>query len=342
VLELSPREALRLGHRYIGTEHLVLGMLREGGGLAAQMLIGLGANYARVSEQVVNLLAEREQVGRQAPLVSQGIAEQLADTAELLTQVRLQKEAAFDAGDLEGAAALRDREKQLLADNVRLEYQLTGDGDVQAVIAENLRLHRDADRLGELLRRHARARRQHRPDGLTQRWSFSQIGAAALALPGHPLNGQHGVGVEYHPSVIARDLHEPVNANSDGQQRMLVVIDGPPRVQALHNEPDLSGLAHHRPQQITDNRGVHRATILPLANPAGWPAWTVHELRSLPQRVWMRHLCTYQVMGGASIHPRPRATTATPFWRKSCMTSGGDDDGQRQAGGTAALVQAGC
>ena len=49
VLELSLREALRLGHHYIGTEHLGLGMLREGDGLAAQMLIGLGAQTTRWS-----------------------------------------------------------------------------------------------------------------------------------------------------------------------------------------------------------------------------------------------------------------------------------------------------
>jgi Clp amino terminal domain, pathogenicity island component len=154
VLELALREALRLGHHYIGTEHVVLGMLREGDGIAAQVLIRLGANYARVSEHVVGLLAEREQAGRPTPLVSQAIAEELADTAELLTQVRREKEAAFDAGDLKSAAALRDREKQLLADKVRLEYQLAGDGDIQVVIAENLRLHREVDRLRELLRQH--------------------------------------------------------------------------------------------------------------------------------------------------------------------------------------------
>jgi prophage maintenance system killer protein len=154
VLELSLREALRLGHHHIGTEHLALGMLRENDGLAAQMLITLGADYARVNDQVVGLLAEREQAGRPTPLVSQAIAEELADTAEILDQVRLEKEAAFDESDLESAAALRDREKQLLADKARLEFQLTGDGDVQAVIAENLRLHRDVDRLRELLRQH--------------------------------------------------------------------------------------------------------------------------------------------------------------------------------------------
>jgi len=154
VLELSLREALRLGHHHIGTEHLALGMLRENDGLAAQMLITLGADRARLNDQVVGLLAEREQAGRPTPPVSHAIAEELADTAEILDQVRLQKEAAFDESDLESAAALRDREKQLLADKARLEFQLTGDGDVQAVIAENLRLHRYVDLLRELLRQH--------------------------------------------------------------------------------------------------------------------------------------------------------------------------------------------
>jgi ATP-dependent Clp protease ATP-binding subunit ClpC len=113
-LELSLREALRLGHHYIGTEHLVLGILREGEGIAAQVLIRLGTSYAQVQETVVALLAEPEQAGRPTPLISQAVAEELADTAELLTQVRLQKEAAFKAGDLQRAAALRDRESGCL------------------------------------------------------------------------------------------------------------------------------------------------------------------------------------------------------------------------------------
>ena len=59
VLESSPREALQLGHKYIGTEHILLGLLREGEGVAAQVLVKLGADLARVREQVVQLLVAR-------------------------------------------------------------------------------------------------------------------------------------------------------------------------------------------------------------------------------------------------------------------------------------------
>jgi hypothetical protein len=57
VLELSLREALQLGHNYIGTEHILLGLIREGEGVAAQVLVGLGAGLDRVRGQVVQLLA---------------------------------------------------------------------------------------------------------------------------------------------------------------------------------------------------------------------------------------------------------------------------------------------
>jgi len=56
VLELSLREALQLGHNYIGTEHMLLGLVREGEGVAAQVLISLGADLARVRQQVIQLL----------------------------------------------------------------------------------------------------------------------------------------------------------------------------------------------------------------------------------------------------------------------------------------------
>ncbi|MFM6971648.1 MAG: ATP-dependent Clp protease ATP-binding subunit [Rhodoluna sp.] len=57
VLELSLREALQLGHSYIGTEHLLLGLIREGEGVAAQVLTKLGADTNRVRQQVINLLS---------------------------------------------------------------------------------------------------------------------------------------------------------------------------------------------------------------------------------------------------------------------------------------------
>jgi hypothetical protein len=56
VLELSLRESRQLGHNYIGTEHILLGLLREGEGVAAQVLVRLGADLNRVRQQVIQLL----------------------------------------------------------------------------------------------------------------------------------------------------------------------------------------------------------------------------------------------------------------------------------------------
>ena len=150
VLELSLREAMALGHNYVGTEHILLAMSREGDGVAAQALTGLGIGHAQVRERVLGLLAgKREQIGPQAQL-----AADLVTAAEQLTQVQRDKEAAFDAGDFEAAAALRDREKQLLAGKLRLENQLTAGVADQALAAENQRLRRELQRLRDLLRQH--------------------------------------------------------------------------------------------------------------------------------------------------------------------------------------------
>ena len=155
VLELSLRQALQLGHNYIGTEHLLLGLLREGEGVAAQALARLGADHARVREGVLELLTGKgEEPGAETRLVRLTPPVDLVDAAEQLAQVRRQKEAAIDAGDLDSATALRDREKQLLADKLRREREWTAGVDVQTVIAENQRLHRELERLRGLLRQH--------------------------------------------------------------------------------------------------------------------------------------------------------------------------------------------
>ncbi|MCW2639317.1 MAG: NDP-hexose 4-ketoreductase, partial [Dactylosporangium sp.] len=64
VLELSLREALQLGHNYIGTEHILLGLIREGEGVAAQVLVRLGADLNLVRQRVIRLLSGHE--GRHA------------------------------------------------------------------------------------------------------------------------------------------------------------------------------------------------------------------------------------------------------------------------------------
>jgi hypothetical protein len=132
----------------------------EGESIAARVLTRLGTDYAQVRERVLDLLADG--CGQADPQPQP--VEELADVAEQLTEVRRQKQAAFDAGDLDGAAALRDRERQLLADRLRLEQQLTVGEGGHAIIAENQRLHRELDRLRDLLRQHG-----IEPDGGTAR-----------------------------------------------------------------------------------------------------------------------------------------------------------------------------
>jgi ATP-dependent Clp protease ATP-binding subunit ClpA len=72
VLELSLREAMQLSHDYIGTEHLLLGLIREGEGVGAQVLVKLGADLNRARQQVIRLLTGRvpdaeETVGPSSP-----------------------------------------------------------------------------------------------------------------------------------------------------------------------------------------------------------------------------------------------------------------------------------
>ncbi len=83
VLELSLREALQLGHNYIGTEHILLGLIREGDGVAAQVLVKLGADLNRVRQQVIQLLSGYQ--GKE-PAASGGPAEGTPSTSLVLDQ----------------------------------------------------------------------------------------------------------------------------------------------------------------------------------------------------------------------------------------------------------------
>src|ERR671910_666295 len=79
VLELSLREALQLGHNYIGTEHILLGLIREGEGVAAQVLVKLGADLNKVRQQVIQLLSGYQ--GKEPAAVS-GAANESAQGAQ--------------------------------------------------------------------------------------------------------------------------------------------------------------------------------------------------------------------------------------------------------------------
>jgi ATP-dependent Clp protease ATP-binding subunit ClpC len=155
VLELSLREALQLGHNYIGTEHILLGLLREGEGVAAQVLVRLGADLSRVRQQVIWVLSGAATAGLEAGAGTRPmLPADLLVLVEEFTQVRRKKEAAIEAQDFERVPALRDAEQQLLGKLARRERAWTAGVDLEAVVQENQRLHGEVERLVELLRRH--------------------------------------------------------------------------------------------------------------------------------------------------------------------------------------------
>jgi ATP-dependent Clp protease ATP-binding subunit ClpC len=86
VLELSLRESLQLGHDYIGTEHILLGLLREGEGVAAQVLVRLGADLNRVRQQVLQLLSGGKGAAPEAGLPRSTIT-RLTDLQATLNQI---------------------------------------------------------------------------------------------------------------------------------------------------------------------------------------------------------------------------------------------------------------
>lgn len=95
---MSLREGLQLGHNYVGTEHILLGLIREGEGGAAQVLVALGADLATVRYQTFQLLGDAvpvepgrtgDDVADQAS-VAAGLARQLADARDLARRLRAQ------------------------------------------------------------------------------------------------------------------------------------------------------------------------------------------------------------------------------------------------------------
>jgi ATP-dependent Clp protease ATP-binding subunit ClpC len=182
VLELSLRESLQLGHNYIGTEHILLGLIREGEGVAAQVLVKLGADLNRVRQQVIQLLHGYQGEGLEASAAARpgrglpaaiatrldnidsrlSIVEQRAgagpDTGELdqqIEQAQRDRRAAVDAQEYEQAASLRDREKDLLAQKASHQQQWAAAHPDLPSLAEKFRqLSDEIERLHALLREH--------------------------------------------------------------------------------------------------------------------------------------------------------------------------------------------
>ena len=175
VVVLAQDEARRLDHNYIGTEHILLGLIREGDGVAARVLAELGAELNQVRQQIIQLLhgdqgqqepgigrlaarpgpARRkmrglhaeirehvEFIGSQLSAIEQrvGAGPEVGDLDRQIEQVQRDKESAAAAEDYENAAALRDRERQLRADKASRQAEWTAAHPELSSLAEGLHL----------------------------------------------------------------------------------------------------------------------------------------------------------------------------------------------------------
>jgi hypothetical protein len=185
VLELSLREAQQLVQNHIGTGHILLGLIREGDGVAAQVLVVLGADLNRVRQQVLQLLhghqgqdagsagsrpSERAPAGPPEEALARfdaldrrltalerwvGIQPDLEDLDREIAQARREKEAAIERQDFEAAVASRGREERLLATRADREREQAGSAAGRRTVA------RELDRLGTELERLRAALREH-------------------------------------------------------------------------------------------------------------------------------------------------------------------------------------
>ena len=149
VLELAVREAVRLDHLHVGTEHILLGLVREGDGVGWHVLHRLGVTAPRVRDQVLQLVSQ----DRQAPshvITPPGIR----DYDTRIELARQAKDAAVDAEDFERAAAARESEKELLAERDRLIAQWSAGVDVATLGRELDWLRDEVNRLQGLLLQH--------------------------------------------------------------------------------------------------------------------------------------------------------------------------------------------
>jgi ATP-dependent Clp protease ATP-binding subunit ClpC len=157
VLELSLREALQLGHNYIGTEHILLGLIREGEGVAAQVLVKLGADLSRVRQQVIQLLSGYSGPGGKetAGATSGGSGEQTPSGSLVLDQfgrnlTQLARDKKLDP--VIGRARETERVMQVLSRRTKNNPVLIGEPGVgKTAIVEGLAQSIAADNVPETL-----------------------------------------------------------------------------------------------------------------------------------------------------------------------------------------------
>jgi len=182
VLKLALRESLQLRANYIGPEHILLGLIREGDGVAAQVLVKLGAGPNRARQQVLQLLhghpaedpvparfaaaklrvttavqARLEAIEQRLAAIEQriGTGPDTSDLDEQIDGVRRERRAAAEAQDYERATSLGDREKELLAAKAARQEQWVAGHPALPDLAERVQqLTGEVERLRALLRQH--------------------------------------------------------------------------------------------------------------------------------------------------------------------------------------------
>jgi len=140
VLELSLREALQLGHNYIGTEHILLGLIREGEGVAAQVLVKLGADLPRVRQQVIQLLSGGQ--GKEPAEAGKRTSQEVPSTSVVLDQFGRNLTQAAREGTLDpviGRGKEIERVMQVLSRRTKNNPCLIGEAGVgKTAVAEGL------------------------------------------------------------------------------------------------------------------------------------------------------------------------------------------------------------
>jgi ATP-dependent Clp protease ATP-binding subunit ClpC len=177
-LELALREALQLGCDYIGTEHILLGVIRDDTSVAARTLAGLGAQPEAVRQRVIEMLPRRSasrlgaragtqlrpgpdgETARRLEVLAMGLAAverwtgmkpDLTELDRVIEGLRRDKEAAIDAKDFKRAEELSDTETELLIDRDATAREWTERPPLAAQVAE---LRAEVARLRTVLREH--------------------------------------------------------------------------------------------------------------------------------------------------------------------------------------------
>ena len=173
VVVLAQDEARTLHHNYIGTEHILLGLIHEGQGVAAKTLESLGISLEAVRQQVEEIIGQGQgpqhgQGPSDVPARVNALESRLSaieqrvgtgpatgDLDEQIAQVRRDKESAIDSQDFEQAGSLRDRERRLLAGKTARQQQWEAAHPDLASLADQVqRLTGEVERLRDLLRHH--------------------------------------------------------------------------------------------------------------------------------------------------------------------------------------------